>query len=63
MWTLTFHLGQKTGQEVFYRDDSTKVWQKTYAPSGGYTWVEYDENGRPSATSEWKNKTLLEVSK
>jgi len=61
MWTLTFHLGQKTGQEVYYRDDTTKIWTKDYGPNGRYSWTQFDENGRPTVTSQWQNKTLLEV--
>ncbi len=62
MWTLQFHLGQKTGDETYYRATGAKVWQKTYAANGTYTWLNFDESGKQIAQSHWTNKTLNDVS-
>jgi len=61
-WTINFHLGSKTGTEVFYRADGSKQWEKIYAADGGWTWKLYDAAGKTTAESTWKNKTLLEAS-
>jgi antitoxin component YwqK of YwqJK toxin-antitoxin module len=61
MWTLTFHLGQKTGEETYYRADGTKVWQKTYTSDGKYAWLEFNETGKQTAESHWQNKTLTDT--
>ena len=60
-WSLHFHLGEKTGEENYYREDGTKVWTKEYAPSDDWSWREFDFRGHPVAESHWHNKTLLGV--
>jgi hypothetical protein len=59
---VNFHLGEKVGDEIFYREDGSKVWQKTYGANGTWTWRQFDATGRPIAESRWKGKTLLGVS-
>lgn len=61
-WLLHFHLGEKIGEEDYYREDGTKVWAKSYASSGDWTWRQYDLDGRQTAESHWHNKTLINVS-
>jgi hypothetical protein len=62
MWSVRFHLGNRVGAEAYYRADGTRVWQKTYAEAGAYTWRNYDEEGKLSATSTWTNKRLDSIS-
>lgn len=58
-WIAHFHLGRKTGDEVFYRADGSKQWEKTYAGDGTWTWRQYDAAGRLTAESHWRDKTLV----
>lgn len=60
-WIAQFHLGKKTGTEVFYRADGSKQWEKIYAPDGSWTWKLYDAAGKLTAESSWKGKTLAEA--
>jgi len=60
-WTTTFHLGNKIGDEFFYRADGSRLWQKTYALDGTWTWRNFDEAGNLTATSHWRNKTLIDA--
>jgi len=60
-WTATYHLGQKTGTETFYRADGTKQWEKIYAADGAWAWRLFDAAGKLTAESTWKNKTLVEA--
>jgi formylglycine-generating enzyme required for sulfatase activity len=61
-WSLHFHLGQRIGQEDYYREDGTKIWTKNYTTSGDWAWRQYDLDGRQAAASRWHLKTLLNVS-
>jgi len=61
-WTTSFHLGQKVGDEVFYRADGSKAWSKSYS-GDGWTWRRFDDRGALVAESKWKGKTLVEVVK
>jgi formylglycine-generating enzyme required for sulfatase activity len=61
-WTMTYHLGRKTGTETFYRADGTKLWEKSYAADGIWTWRLFDARGTVTAESTWRNKTLVEAS-
>lgn len=61
MWSVAFHLGQPTGEETYYREDGTKVWQKTYAGNGSWTWLNFNATGKETAESRWKGKTLLDT--
>ncbi len=58
-WTAHFHNGFKLGEERYQREDGTLIWQKTYNPDGTWTWQNYDAAGHLTATSHWRNKTLL----
>jgi hypothetical protein len=58
-WTAEFHLGRKIGNEVFYRADSSKEWQKTHGADGQWTWQLFDATGKQTAESHWRGKTLL----
>src|SRR6185437_12506921 len=59
MWTVNFHNGEKTGEERYQREDGTLIWLKTYNTDGTWTWQTYDATGHLTATSHWRNKTLL----
>ncbi len=58
-WIAHFHLGRKTGDEVFYRSDGSKLWEKDYAGDGTWTWRNFDAAGRTASESHWRGKTLL----
>ncbi|HUV97248.1 MAG TPA: sialidase family protein, partial [Acidobacteriaceae bacterium] len=58
-WTSDFHLGKKIGEEVFYRTDGSKLWQKTYAVDGTWIWRNFDARGNRTSESKWLGKTLL----
>jgi hypothetical protein len=58
-WSVNFHLGKKVGDEIFCREDGSKVWQKTYGANGTWTWRQFDATGTQIAESRWKGKTLL----
>jgi formylglycine-generating enzyme required for sulfatase activity len=60
-WTLTFHLGRRTGDENFYREDGSKVWQKTYAADGTWTWRNFDTARKQTSESHWRGKTLIDA--
>ncbi len=59
MWSMTFDAGQKMGEERYLRADGTPVWVKTYAKDGSWTWDNYNRDGKQTAESKWKNKTLV----
>jgi len=59
MWSVKFHMGEKVGEENYFRADGTHVWTKTYGADGQWTWVNFDTAGKKIATSKWKGKTLL----
>lgn len=61
LWTSTFHLGEPIGEEVFYRSDGSKEWQKTHEKNGDWTWQIFGPTGDQTAESHWHNKTLLDV--
>jgi len=61
-WIAHFHLGRKTGDEVFYRADGSKQWEKFHADDGTWTWRQFDAAGRLTAESRWHDKTLLSFS-
>ncbi|MDE3105462.1 MAG: SUMF1/EgtB/PvdO family nonheme iron enzyme [Acidobacteriota bacterium] len=60
-WTMRFHLGKKIGDEVLYRSKHSRAWTKHYEPDGTWTWTCYDRAGAVTATSHWRDKTLLDV--
>ena len=59
-WTVNFHLGQKVGDEVFYRMDGSMEWEKSYS-GDAWIWRRFDGAGAVIAESKWKGKTLVEV--
>jgi len=59
-WTASFHLGKNTGDETLYRLNGTKEWTKSYGAGDAWTWRTFDESGKPTAESHWRNKTLLD---
>ena len=59
MWTVNFHNGEKLGEERYQREDGTLIWLKTYNADGTWTWQNYNATGKLTATSHWRNKTLL----
>jgi hypothetical protein len=61
-WTSTFHLGKNVGDEFFYRPDGSKLWQKTYASGGSWTWRKFNAAGKQTSESHWRGKTLVDVS-
>jgi formylglycine-generating enzyme required for sulfatase activity len=60
MWTVHYNNGSKLGEERYQRRDGTLVWLKTWNPDGTWTWQNYDSTGHLTATSHWRNKTLLD---
>ena len=60
-WSAQFHLGQKVGDEVFYREDGSKEWVKSYGAGDTWTWRVFNPAGVQSAESHWRNKTLLDA--
>ncbi|MGH9607290.1 MAG: SUMF1/EgtB/PvdO family nonheme iron enzyme [Terracidiphilus sp.] len=58
-WTSDYHLGRKIGEEVFYRTDGSKMWEKSYAADGTWTWRNFDDAGRQTSESKWRGKTLV----
>lgn len=60
-WTETFHLGKKIGDEVVYRVDGSKLWEKTHAADGSWTWRNFNEAGRQTSESHWRGKTLVDA--
>jgi formylglycine-generating enzyme required for sulfatase activity len=60
-WTAEFHLGRKIGNDVFYRADGSKEWQKTYGADGHWTWRLFDAAGKQTAESHWRGKTLIDA--
>ena len=61
-WTATFHLGKKAGDETLYRPDGSKLWQKTYAADGSWSWRNFDVAGKQTSESHWRIKTLVDAS-
>jgi hypothetical protein len=59
MWTVHFRSGEKTGVERYQRDDGTPVWVKTYGADRTWTWDNFDREGKRTAESHWRNKTLM----
>ena len=59
--TVTFHMGRKVGDEIFYRGDGSKIWQKSYATDGTWTWHTFDATGKQTSESHWRGKTLIDV--
>lgn len=59
MWSLNFEAGQKRGEERYLRADGTRVWVKTYATDGSWTWDSFDRKDKRVAESKWQGKTLL----
>ena len=59
MWRLRFHLGQKVGEEEYFRPDGTRIWQKLYSSEDRWAWSEYDNSGTKTAESTWQGKRLL----
>jgi hypothetical protein len=60
MWSVSFHDGEKTGTERYRREDGTLVWVKTYGADDAWTWDNFDREGKRTAESHWRKKTLLD---
>lgn len=60
-WIAKFHLGRKIGDEVFYRADGSKEWEKIYAANDSWTWLLFDAAGKQIAASHWNGKTLIDA--
>jgi formylglycine-generating enzyme required for sulfatase activity len=61
-WTAEFHLGRKTGDEVFYRADGSKEWEKSYGADDAWSWRLFDGAGKQTAASHWRGKRLVDAS-
>jgi hypothetical protein len=59
MWSLNFEAGRKRGEERYLRADGARVWVKTYASDGSWTWDSFDRKDKRTAESRWKGKTLM----
>jgi hypothetical protein len=60
MWNASFHAGEKASTERYQREDGTLAWVKTYGADGMWTWENFDREGKRTAESHWRNKTLLD---
>lgn len=60
-WETNYHLGFKTGTETFWSEKGAKLWEKTYGNNGEWTWRLYGKDGKVTAESNWKNKTLVQA--
>jgi formylglycine-generating enzyme required for sulfatase activity len=58
-WQATFVAGRRTGVETFWNEAGQKIWEKTYADNGEWTWKLFDAAGRVAAESQWKGKDLV----
>ncbi len=58
-WVAHFHLGRKTGDEILYRADGLKLWEKHYTGDGTWTWRNFNAAGQTTSESHWRGKTLL----
>lgn len=58
-WVSNYHLGNKVGQEIFYRADGSMAWKKLHADDGSWSWFVFDENGKQTAESHWTGKKLV----
>jgi formylglycine-generating enzyme required for sulfatase activity len=58
MWSMTFDAGRKVGEDRYLRADGTRVWVKIYAKDGSWTWDTFDREGKQTAESKWKGKTM-----
>jgi hypothetical protein len=58
MWSMTFDAGRKIGEERYLRADGTRVWVKTWAKDGSWTWDTFDREDKQTAESKWKGKTM-----
>ena len=59
MYSASFLIGRKVGDERYLREDGTPIWEKHYDPGGTWTWDNFDASGKRIATSHWRGKTLL----
>jgi formylglycine-generating enzyme required for sulfatase activity len=59
MRSVTYEAGKKVAEERYLRADGTRVWVKTYAKDGSWTWQTFDCNDKQVAESKWQQKTLL----
>jgi len=60
-YTATFAAGLKNGEERWLREDGTPYWVKQHnAADRTWTWQLFDPAGKVTATSHWRNKTLLD---
>jgi hypothetical protein len=55
-YEVTYHLGRKTGMEIFWRADGTVEWQWEHQKDGTGTWTQFWPNGRKKAESHWRSK-------
>lgn len=58
-WSGEFHLGRKTGAEILYRENGSKIWEKQWN-GDQWTWRLFDETGHQQAISHWNNKILVD---
>jgi hypothetical protein len=59
MYSASFLIGRKVGDERYLREDGMPIWEKHYEPGGTWTWDHFDASGKRIATSHWRGKTLL----
>jgi hypothetical protein len=58
-WEATFRAGKKTGVETSWNEAGQKLWEKTYAGNGSWTWRLFDADGKLITESKWKEKDLV----
>ena len=54
-YVATYHLGRKTGEEIFWRSPGQIAWQRHHRPGGEYVWTQYWENGQKKSESTWRD--------
>jgi len=47
------------GEERYLRADGTRVWVKTYAKDGSWTWDSFDHADKRVAESKWQGKKMV----
>ena len=60
-WEATFSAGRLMGGETWWNQEGRKVWEKTWAANGDWTWRIFDAHGGVSAESSWRGKELIEA--
>ena len=55
-YRVTYHLGRKTGEEIFWRSDGTVEWRWDHRAEGVSVWTQYWPGGQKKAESRWRGR-------